>query len=101
MMNMDEITLRHAVKSIKELYAQLDAANKRIAELEAAQQWWISVDERLPEVGQWVLVLIDAETLVFQFMGGSWRYEDKYIFDVSDVTHWMPLPPPPVTDATP
>ena len=73
---------------------------KRIAELEAAQRW-VSVGERLPEVGQWVLVRIDAETLVFEFMGRGWRNEDEYIFAVSDVTHWMPLPPPPVTPETP
>ena len=99
MMNSTQVIDEHRAY-IGELIAQLNATNTRIAELEAAQRW-ISVDERLPEVGQWVLVLIDAETLVFQFMGGSWSNEDEYIFAVSDVTHWMPLPPPPVTDATP
>ena len=80
--------------------AQLDAANKRIAELEAAQQW-ISVDERLPEPGDIVLACLpDYEELVIvnkwpkrqatSRVGSSWH-------ESSRVTHWMPLPPPPVT----
>jgi hypothetical protein len=53
----------------------------------------------LPDVGQRALVRIDGEMLVFRFDGGSWSNEDEYIFAVSDVTHWMSLPPP-VTDVT-
>ena len=101
----------------------LEAADKRIAELEAAQRW-ISVKERLPDVGKCVLLLQSYHA----FLGEHGEYEpvtvgylhqstDRrrkpyfYWAAVSDygdmvraegicpgseyVTHWLPLPQPP------
>lgn len=61
-----------------------------IAELEAAQRW-IPVSERLPEERQNVLALDKTGTAY------HWEYSRSLsnIF-VSDYTHWMPLPEPPI-----
>jgi len=56
---------------------------------------WISVSDRLPEVGNWCLafsdnqpeiLFIDSHEPVIWIQHGDWL--DK-------VTHWMPLPEPP------
>ena len=47
---------------------------------------WISVDERLPEKGQGILVVWEGQVTSFIAPGG---WMGKYI------THWMPLPDPP------
>ena len=53
---------------------------------------WISVEERLPEIGQSVLVysskyypVVECRDLVTYMRMGNY----------SGVTHWMPLPEPP------
>lgn len=76
------------------------------------KQEWISVEERLPECEN------GAETEALLFMTSAGRIEAGYFgrgsvwrdvyfrhyrtcvgWDVSDVTHWMPLPEPPKGDA--
>ena len=63
-------------------------------------QEWISVDDRLPEVGGYV-VCIAKRNPFSRFMPMVARIEkngwanpitDQYI---SEVTHWMPIPQPP------
>ena len=63
---------------------------------------WISVDERLPEDGEWVLVWNGKNRMIDYFDYGQ---SDNFSFGLlvhqlggdepNDVTHWMPLPPPP------
>ena len=66
---------------------------------------WISVDDNLPEIGQWYLVIDnfligkDKQTMGFLDSAGSetiWlpldQREDEYGMAI---THWMPLPEPP------
>ena len=91
---------------VAELQAQLDAANKRIAELEAAQAW-VSVDERLPEAGQEVITVHPDIFKRPTAFGESQIYVIRQLVTPegvrwadAGVTHWMPLPPPPVTDET-
>lgn len=61
---------------------------------------WISVKDRLPENDIWYLVCINrclpfAATLSED---GIWQFEDESGNEenCTDVTHWMPLPEPPI-----
>ena len=62
-------------------------------------QEWISVDDRLPEKGEEVLVFDTREN----WTGFAWLRPDEtwtalgfdFPFDLGEVTHWMPLPQPP------
>lgn len=78
---------------------ELTIRDQRIAELEE-QNKWISVDERLPEEGQFCLFyygIIDGEPEMdadfweesSMTMGYSWQ---------RNVTHWKPITPPEKDD---
>ena len=54
-------------------------------------QEWISVDDRLPDVGNIVLIYSETDGVCL----GS--YSDD-TFDYFDVTHWMSIPQPPKGD---
>ena len=61
---------------------------------------WISVEERLPEVGAVALVWDGTFRNVARF--GKWGWHTEYLFGSKDggmfvdgVTYWMPLPEPP------
>lgn len=67
---------------------------------------WISVKERLPEPNQRVLVYDptvpefprnDTHTVIGHYRGPGWEtFGDWYVHDGrGEVTHWLPLPPPP------
>ncbi|MGM6923054.1 ead/Ea22-like family protein [Escherichia coli] len=101
------------------LLGELEAAKKRIAELEAepvsqtyklnelsgnypvTPDGWISCSELMPEDGQHVIILCDGAFVLYA------QYRDGEFFDVvrngeeffetqsRNVTHWMPLPEPP------
>ncbi len=57
---------------------------------------WISVDERLPEIGMYLIATgrYLEEVPVGWYDGScwSWGFDDA---EIDDVTHWMPLPEPP------
>ena len=56
---------------------------------------WISVEERLPECGMWVLTCRDnAETIWPAYINGEGEWMDEQCAAYC-VTHWMPLPEPP------
>lgn len=60
----------------------------------ADSKGWISVDERLPEHNQEVLVINNSEYEHAIFRGKQFRVirqSDSY----KEVTHWQPLPSPP------
>lgn len=61
---------------------------------ESAQPKWISVEERLPKNGQWVLTYCGGYANWFElnkWCGDSW-------LKIMPVTHWLPLPEPPRED---
>ena len=51
-------------------------------------QEWISVKDRLPDVGKFVLIYNEIN-------GVRLDYHDGATFGYYDVTHWMQLPEPP------
>jgi len=77
-----------------------------------AKMEWISVKDKWPPDGQAVILCIEIDYSVGYiytsgaFVAGRWKineshnlldtdcyeYEDSY---ADDITHWMPLPPPP------
>ncbi|HIH9097011.1 TPA: ead/Ea22-like family protein [Escherichia coli] len=101
------------------LLGELEAAKKRIAELEAelvsqtyklnelsgnspvTPDGWISCSEQMPDDGQHVIILCDGAFVLYA------QYRDGEFFDVvrngeeffetqsRNVTDWMPLPEPP------
>ena len=84
----------------------LGEARKRIAELEAQVPKWISVEERLPEVSDVVLVIANGKprehiTLIDAILIASYWGEEGWIADGFEnwdklaVTHWMELPEAP------
>ena len=68
---------------------------------------WISVDERLPESGEFVLIYDKNEGQHIAWLDNTYRNkftvgfggnEEEYyhIYDFFQVTHWMPLADDPV-----
>lgn len=78
-------------------------------ELSAAQwNWrtggWIREKKRLPNVGDWVLVF-DGKRVQHAYMDSSGRWavcftgsHGTVYYVASPVTHWQPLPDPPMED---
>jgi hypothetical protein len=71
---------------------------------ETVKHEWISVKDRLPEVGQNVLVCdvgpdsdygIRVLSLECDEKGTYWDDGDGWWFEPEDMSHWMPLPEPP------
>ena len=88
-------------ESLFPLYNKDAADIYRIIEDAPSVNRWISVNEKLPEVGQFVLVyypewgndaiqvgMLEYDRLYFDICG-------EFCFPVNKVTHWMILPEPP------
>ena len=64
---------------------------------------WIPVTERLPDMFKHVLVNIPGMTPhptvqeAFLEKNGMW-YSNGFRYLAEEITHWMPLPPPPAVD---
>jgi len=62
---------------------------------------WISINERFPDIRQWVLVSygkIKTVSEAYLTATGFWYTRNGYIVPDNKemkVTHWMPLPEPP------
>lgn len=93
----DEIeALQAEVESLDEsCKKQLVAMASHVAELQAAQPNWVSVKERLPEPGEYVLAWeCQGFCVVDRYIDiddGRWGLSN----DGAIYTHWMPLPEPP------
>ena len=84
-----------ALSKINDLEHESFLLQARIAKLEA-QQRWIPVSERLPEDGKpvWVCTIWNEQHSGF-LIDGVWvgLFRD---FREGEITHWMPLPEPPI-----
>lgn len=101
----------------------VDAYEQRDGKKEAVDAWnrraddgWINVEDRLPEAGKRVLILMDSGTVfcgeikLRELLPEWWYYYDPQSEDMdmlsvvcwsgrlNPVTHWMPLPEPPKED---
>ena len=56
---------------------------------------WISVKDRLPKVGEHVLVFSPITGIKTDFIAFVENDEEDRFFRSGRVTHWMPLPEPP------
>ena len=82
-----------------ELVDPIEAVADYLLDNGVTVQEWISVDDRLPEKGEEVLVFDTREN----WTGFAWLRPDEtwtalgfdFPFDLGEVTHWMPLPEPP------
>ena len=69
------------------------------AEVVAKMPKWISVTERLPEIGKDVLCFCRANIFfVLGWDGNHWHEGADRYYMSSFVTHWMPLPQPPESE---
>lgn len=80
-----------------------EAAN-RIEEL-LAERRWVSVEEQLPELMEWVLCACkngEVKVLRYDHIMDDWDFAvirgHGYSLPRDSVTHWMPLPNPPRTE---
>lgn len=78
------------------------------ARTQSAGPGWISVEEKLPEcAGEYLIVEIgDRESSTADYYAGEWKTvrsfgQDSENRELYNVTHWMPLPGPPASEAPP
>ena len=76
----------------------------KVVEIDQVKNEWVSVEERLPEIGTEVLICDIFDTRNYMDVwsleddeDGDAVWEDKNgnWYSVDEVTHWMPLPEPP------
>ena len=77
-----------------EALRELDAKEKQKPMTE-----WISVKDRMPEIGEYVLTLDKwghiRDRELFMFKSGFICFRPDGLVPVKDITHWLPLPLPP------
>ena len=86
-----------ALEYIQQLEHQIGELTENVAQLEAAQPKWISVEERLPDAGEKVIVCgvkngIQVGAFHMKLRPENnrrWWWKNNTILEV---THWMPLP---------
>ena len=80
-------------KLMEDLFEAADAIE------ELSKPKWISVEERLPEVGKCVLTISKFghcfDRTLREHNGGVLLFAPDGLAPGKDVTHWMPLPEPP------
>ena len=87
-----------------ELVDPIEAVADYLLDSGVTVQEWISVDDRLPEEGEYVLCVLKGfnyggKIQVCKFVPAD-NFKDKPYFEhfrngFPSVTHWMPLPEPP------
>ena len=82
-------------------YSLIDQVEGEVKELvlkyhtpKEEKEEWISVEDRLPEIGQKVVLSRDLIERTQEYVT-TFNQEDLNWLKMNDVTHWMPLPAPP------
>ena len=92
---------QEAEKTNKELQAriaELEAESERFtvhSDIERQDDKWIPVSERLPELDQDVLAIVDDDIVIGDFRqewDGEIYFSRDEVGSTRYVTHWMPLP---------
>ena len=91
-------------KELAKAWNRRDGEGK-IYDLEV-QDGWVNMKNRLPDDGEQVLICTNKRTGDINIVFATFRMKDGYnlpdfwvhgslSYIIFDVTHWMPLPPPP------
>lgn len=107
--------IRKAADTIEELNdftdSQCARLLKKLQEAEKAIPRWISVEERLPDFYETVLVIASGKPkknialdhaimTAVHYESDGWGLDEFPEFETPEVTHWMPLPEPPEEGTT-
>lgn len=92
-----EIKSIDALNYIRQLENQIGELTEKVAQLEAAQPKWISVDERLPDEPGEVLACVYGRICIAWYSNRCFETPSGMEFYACEnaVTHWMPVPEPP------
>lgn len=82
---------------IEECYTCIHQLLSTISKMETTTPKWISAKDRLPNIGDIVLVYFDERVKSHYFPIDVVRWDSTYELQEISVTHWMLLPPPPTT----
>lgn len=84
--------------SYPDVFQMMGDRRHLLTEVERLRAQWVSVEERLPETDEAVLIalpyaIIGRPCTTGQYVNHTWYCDD--FGGHADVTHWMPLPTPP------
>lgn len=93
-----------ALAYIQQLEHRISELTEKVAQLEAAQPKWISVEDRLPDAGEKVMVCGVKNGIQVGAFHMKLRPENNRRWwwkkdTILEVTHWMPIPQMPKEDA--
>jgi len=83
------------IRNHQGLVRQLDPARSNPSSQKSLTMEWVKCSDRLPEPGEPVLIFTTDMNQAYAWLGdGRWYYEHQTWF-LTEVSHWMPLPPNP------
>jgi hypothetical protein len=92
---------------MKDIDDELTSHAMRLAQTSLEEDWkgedysnkWISVEYRIPELGERVIVFCESQGAQLCYLGheNEWHITYNMTKAYLNITHWMPLPTPPQT----